>query len=109
MSTRSLSRTYRKVENPEGTFSTRICTDCAYRVGQSCSICDGLIRYLDRCPDGYTVELCAALSRDSIVSKLTGKHMNVYYTWQPKKPNAKYPTRDRTIEDDEDDDEYLNA
>ena len=103
------SRAYRKVENPEGTFSTRICTDCAYRVGQSCSMCGGFIRYLDRCPDGYTVELCAALSRDSIVSNLTGKHTNVYYTWQPKKPNAKYPTRDRTIEDDDDDDEYLNA
>lgn len=106
---RNGSRAYRKVENPEGTFSTRICTDCAYRVGQSCSMCGGFIRYLDRCPDGYTVELCQALSHDSIVATLTGKHTEIYYKWKPKRPNAKYPEKDRSIEDEFDFDEYLNA
>lgn len=104
------SRTYRKTINSDGTFSTRICGDCAYRVGQSCSMCGMFLRNITKCPDGYTIELVEALNNDNITARLTGKHSGVYYNWEPKNPDAKYPARDRTIEDDDEDDaEYMNA
>lgn len=71
-------------------------------------MCGMFLRNVTKCPDGYTIELVEALNNDSITASLTGKHTNVYYNWEPKRPDAKYPVRDRTIEDD-DEEEYMNA
>ena len=94
-------RSRKNYEVKSGTFNNKICSACAYKCKGICTINNTNISFLRECPDGYTVELCGALQRDTVFASLTGKHSNVYYNWKPNFPDAPYPKKDRSYDDEE--------
>lgn len=95
-------RNFKQIHVPNvGTFSPRICTECAYRDTKTCTITNQTIRNLEKCPDGYTLELCRDFDNDNFSVTLTGKHTKVFYNWKPLRPDAPYPVNKTRFEDDD--------
>ena len=69
-------------------FSVRLCIDCAYREGMSCTLCGKRLVNIGRCPDGYTMTLLKELERDYCDNAVTGRHSSTVTDWEPIYMNA---------------------
>lgn len=89
---------------PDTGFDEKLCTECAYRCKNKCSINDKYLWAQYVCPDGYTVDTISMFLEDKEYYSLTSRHTTEFTNWKTLKPTAQYPVlsqEERALMDDE--------